>query len=63
MWYVDLEKGAPLCFDTDTYAGPVETLDPAWSPDSRWLAYTKQLRNHLHAVFAYSLEQGKSIPD
>jgi tricorn protease len=31
-----------------------------WSPDSRWIAYTRQLQNHLHAVFAYSIEQGKS---
>ena len=38
----------------------VDSLDPVWSPDSRWIAYTKQLRNHLHAVFAYSLEQGKT---
>ena len=31
-------------------------MDPSWSPDSRWIAYTKQLDNHLRAVFVYSLE-------
>jgi len=60
VWYVDLQKKAPVRVDTDTYAGPVQ-LNPVWSPDSRWLAYTKQLRNHLHAVFIHSLEQGKSV--
>ena len=35
-------------------------LDPAWSPDSKWLAYTKVLKNHLRAVFLYSLETARS---
>ena len=29
---------------------------PSWSPDSRWIAYEKQLANHLHAIFIYSLD-------
>jgi tricorn protease len=60
FWYVDLEKKTPVRVDTDTYTDPGHRLEMAWSPDSRWIAYTKQLQNHLHAVFAYSLEQGKS---
>ena len=36
------------------------TLNPDWSPDSRWLAYTKPLKSWLRAVFVYSLEEGKS---
>ncbi|MBI4166997.1 MAG: PD40 domain-containing protein [Acidobacteria bacterium] len=58
--YVDLEKKAPICVDTSTYAVPSQMLGPSWSPDSRWLAYTKQLRNHLHAVFVCSLDQAKT---
>ena len=46
--------------DTDTYTDPSTSLKLTWSPDSRWIAYTKQLPSHLHAVFAYSLEQAKS---
>ncbi len=61
VWYVDLAKGVPVKVDTDTYDAPQRTLDPAWSPDSRWIAYTKRLTSHMHAVFAYSLEQGKSL--
>src|SRR5438105_1142877 len=42
------------------YTDPGHSLLMVWSPDSRWIAYTKQLTSHLHAVLAYSLEQGKS---
>jgi tricorn protease len=58
--FVDLDKGAVVKIDTDTYAGPVR-LDPSWSPDSKWIAYTKKLKSHLHAVFVYSLEQNKTF--
>jgi tricorn protease len=60
VWYMDLEKGTPVRIDGDTYAGPV-ALNPAWSPDSKWIAYTKKLKSHLHAVFAYSVEQNKTF--
>lgn len=59
LWYVDLGHPTPVRVDSDTYLTG-QALEPAWSPDSRWLAYTKQLHNYLHAVFVYSLEQGKS---
>jgi tricorn protease len=61
IWYIDLAKGTPVKVDTDTYDAPQRTLDPVWSPDSRWIAYTKKLTSHMRAVFAYSLEQGKSL--
>ena len=47
--------------DSDMYTDPGHGLQLAWSPDSRWITYTKQLRNHLHAVFVYSLEQARSF--
>jgi len=61
VWYIDLEKKTPVHLDSDTYTDPSHSVQIVWSPDSRWLAYTKQLKNHLHAVFAYSLEQSKSF--
>ncbi len=61
LWYIDLAKGTPVKVDTDTYDAPQRTLDPVWSPDSRWIAYSKKLASMMHAVFAYSLEQGKSL--
>jgi tricorn protease len=38
---------------------PSRTIDPVWSPDSRWIAYVKHLDNLLHAVFVYNVETGK----
>ena len=32
----------------------------AWSPDSKWLAYSKVLPNELSAIHLYSLADGKS---
>src|SRR5205814_8434330 len=31
-----------------------------WSPDSKWIAYSKNLPSHLRAIFIYSLADGKS---
>jgi tricorn protease len=61
IWYIDLAKGTPVKIDTDTYDAPQRTLNPVWSPDSRWIAYSKTLPSHMHAIFAYSLEQAKSL--
>ena len=36
-------------------------MNPSWSPDSKWIAYSKQLPNHLHAIFVYSLDQHKQF--
>jgi Uncharacterized protein related to the periplasmic component of the Tol biopolymer transport system len=46
--------------DTNTYDHPERSFDPTWSPDSKWIAYTKRLRSQLHAVMVHSLETGKS---
>ncbi|MBV9182744.1 MAG: PD40 domain-containing protein, partial [Acidobacteria bacterium] len=60
LWYVDIEKdkSTPKLIDTDYYDGASFTQN--WAPDSKWIVYTKQLPNYLHAVYVYSLEQGKA---
>ncbi|MCL5746364.1 MAG: hypothetical protein M1541_20940 [Acidobacteria bacterium] len=60
LWYIEPEKGSPVKVDTDGYLDPGRPLHPAWALDSRWRAYTKALKNHLRAVFVYSLETGKT---
>ena len=37
-----------------------ESYDVAWSSDSKWIAYPRSMPNHLHALFLYSIETGKS---
>jgi tricorn protease len=59
LWYLDVAKGAPVKVDSDYYEGA--SFNAAWAPDSKWLAYTKQLPNHLHAVVIYSVDQKKTV--
>jgi len=45
----------------DFYGGFSDpSYDVAWSPDSKWIAYPRSLANHLHALFLYSVENGRS---
>ncbi len=60
LWVIDLADPKPVKVDADRYDTPLHEFDVAWSPDSRWLTYTKQLSNHLRAVFVYSLTDGKA---
>jgi tricorn protease len=60
LWYVDVEKGANVKVDTNTYGTPDEVLQPSWSPDSGWLAYAKQLDNRLRAVYLYSVDKNQA---
>ncbi|HXA34728.1 MAG TPA: PDZ domain-containing protein [Steroidobacteraceae bacterium] len=47
--------------DKDVYGGFSDaSYDLAWSPDSKWIAYPRSLENHLHALFIYSVDSGKS---
>ena len=34
-------------------------MNLSWSPDSRWITYTKPLKSWYSAVFVYSVEDGK----
>ena len=59
-WYVDIEKATPIKVDTDlfdSFQGPMVSV---WSPDSKWLAYSKALPSHMTAIFVYSLDSGKA---
>jgi tricorn protease len=60
LWYVDLDNPKPKVIDTDYFGGFGPTqLSQTWAPDSKWVAYSKQLPSGQHAIFVYSLEQGK----
>lgn len=60
FWIVNVETGEAKTFDRLTYNDPTISQAPRWSPDSRWIAYAKDLDNHLLAVFLYNVETGKS---
>jgi tricorn protease len=62
LWYVDLASPTPKKVDSDYFGGfgPAQ-FGQVWSPDSKWIAYTRQLPSGLHAVFLYSLDQGRTF--
>jgi tricorn protease len=60
LWYLDLQKKTPVKVDTDRYDSPSYSFNQRWSPDSKWLTYSKQLENHQHGIFVYSLATGKA---
>ncbi|HEV8573740.1 MAG TPA: PDZ domain-containing protein, partial [Dehalococcoidia bacterium] len=60
LWALDVATGRTAKIDTDTYADPGRDFDATWSPDSRWIAYSKSLTSHLRAIFVYSLADKKT---
>jgi tricorn protease len=60
IWYADVEKGTTVKVDTDRFDDPSVTLTASWSPDSKWLTYSKFLDSHLRAIFVYSIDTGKA---
>lgn len=56
---VELATGKVTHADTDRYAHPERSMNPVWSPDSRWIAYPRRLDNQLRAIFVYDVKSGE----
>ncbi len=54
----DVATGSNTVVDKNTYRGRGE-IDPKWSPDSKWITWSRDLKNLYNAVFLYSLESKK----
>ena len=52
LWRVDLATGASSRVDA-------RTASAVWSPDGRWVAYSKPLASAMHAIWLYSLDTGQ----
>jgi tricorn protease len=55
IWYVDVAGGKPVKVDTGLRGGFGAATELSWSPDSQWIAYSRDLESELHAIFVYSL--------
>ena len=60
IWYLDVATKKLTKVDTNRFENPFPVLNPTWSPDSKWITYTKQLKNRLGAVYVYSLNTKKA---
>ena len=61
LFTLETASGRTSRIDTDAYYDPQKEQDAVWSPDSKWIAYSKVLDSHLRAVFVYSIDQGKAF--
>lgn len=59
LWVADVEAGTARQADKSTYSYQ-EELYPAWSPDGRWLAYSKHLKNRVRTVYVYDTRTGQT---
>ncbi|HKO97182.1 MAG TPA: PDZ domain-containing protein [Pyrinomonadaceae bacterium] len=60
VWVMDVTSGQAKVVGNDPWMVPQRTLNPVWSPDSKWVAYASRLRSMYHAIFVSNVETGES---
>ncbi len=60
LWMIEVAGGKATKIDTDNYPDPFRSYDANWAPDSKWVAYSKNLPSRLRAIFIYSVAEKKS---
>jgi tricorn protease len=60
LFMLDLADQKPALIDTDYYYNH-DGMAAVWSPDSKWLAYSKTLKSHMQAICFYSLAGKKTV--
>ncbi len=62
LFLLDLESGEETKVSSEPIYGAQRTLSHAWSPDSRWLAYTRITEAYFQQVHLFDVEKGESHP-
>ncbi|HQZ97144.1 MAG TPA: PDZ domain-containing protein [Pyrinomonadaceae bacterium] len=60
LWVFDVASGAAKLVGSDPTMVPARTMNPTWSPDSKWVAYASHLRSMYKAIFISNVETGES---
>ncbi len=60
VWVMDAATGKARIVGQDPWMVPQRTLNPTWSPDSKWVAYSSRLRSMFHAIFVSNAETGET---
>jgi tricorn protease len=60
LWIVDVAAETALKVDSSPYSAQ-ESWTPNFSPDSRFLTYSKRLKNRAGAVFIYDIAQKRAF--
>jgi tricorn protease len=59
LWSVEVKGGTAAKIDTDENPDPLRGFDASWSPDSKWITYSKNLKTRMQAIFVYSVADKK----
>jgi len=62
LYVLDVASGTSTKISSDPMYRVISSIDHNWSPDSKWLAYTRDTAQYLETVQIYSLDQQKSFP-
>jgi tricorn protease len=62
LFWIDLDSGKVKKIASEPQYGPagLRTLQAAWSPDSKWIAYALGNKAAYHTIYAYDIDQDKS---
>ena len=60
VWVLDVATEQAKIVGQDPWMVPQRTLNPVWSPDSKWVAYASRLRSLYHAIFISNVETGET---
>jgi tricorn protease len=61
LWLVDVSAGTAVRVDSSTYSAQ-QSWGANFSPDSRFLTYSKRMKNRAGTVFIYDIAQKKTYP-
>ena len=59
VWVMDVASGQTKIVGNDPWMVPQRTLNPSWSPDSKWVAFSRRLNSLYHAIFVANVETGE----
>jgi tricorn protease len=60
VWVIDVSNGAAKMVGRDPWMVPARTVNPTWSPDSKWVAYAAHLNSLYKAIFISNVDTGET---
>ena len=59
LWVVDVASGAVKKHEGDRVMNPERSMNPVWSPDSKWIAYSRRLPSLYRGIMVLNTETGE----
>ncbi|MEP7272632.1 MAG: PDZ domain-containing protein [Acidobacteriota bacterium] len=60
VWVLDIATAQAKIVGSDPWMVPERTLNPTWSPDSKWVAYASRLKSLYHVIVVSNVETGET---